>query len=196
MSALKRESRHASCRSWASGWNVSRRQGSGENGAFRRSRQWRCSLFAYSQSRKVLLSFRPDLVLGVGGYASGPVVLAARGMQIRRFIHEQNAIPGVTNKILAWIVEQIFISLAESEKFFPKDKSLLTGNPVRREIVAEAADAARIEREGMDGGASLPDTGVRRQRRSPQRQPGSGRGTSFPGGAARTNCHHPSDRCQ
>jgi len=94
-------------------------------------------LYGYAQSRKILQAFGPDLVLGVGGYASGPVVLAARGMQIRRFVHEQNAIPGMTNKILARFAEQVFISLAESEKFFPKGKTLLTGNPVRREILAE-----------------------------------------------------------
>jgi UDP-N-acetylglucosamine--N-acetylmuramyl-(pentapeptide) pyrophosphoryl-undecaprenol N-acetylglucosamine transferase len=93
-------------------------------------------LYAYVQSRKILKAFQPDRVLGVGGYASGPVVLAARGMQIRRYIHEQNAIPGVTNKILARFDEEVFISLDEAEKFFPKGKTLLTGNPVRREILA------------------------------------------------------------
>jgi UDP-N-acetylglucosamine--N-acetylmuramyl-(pentapeptide) pyrophosphoryl-undecaprenol N-acetylglucosamine transferase len=93
-------------------------------------------LYGYVQSRKILKAFHPDRVLGVGGYASGPVVLAARGMQIRRYIHEQNAIPGVTNKILAHFAEEVFISLDEAEKFFPKGKTLLTGNPVRKEILA------------------------------------------------------------
>ncbi len=93
-------------------------------------------LHAYSQSRKILKEFRPDRVLGVGGYASGPLVLAARGMQIRRFIHEQNAIPGITNRLLAHFVDQVFISLEQSRRFFPKDKTLLTGNPIRKEIVA------------------------------------------------------------
>ena len=58
-------------------------------------------LYGYAQSRKILKAFRPDMVLGVGGYASLPMVLAAQGMQIPRFIHEQNAIPGMTNKLLA-----------------------------------------------------------------------------------------------
>ncbi len=103
-------------------------------------------LYSYSQSRRILKEFRPDLVLGVGGYASGPVVLAARGMQIRRFIHEQNAIPGMTNKILARVAEEVFISLEESRKFFPKERTLLTGNPVRKEIlVAAEAEAAPAE---------------------------------------------------
>jgi UDP-N-acetylglucosamine--N-acetylmuramyl-(pentapeptide) pyrophosphoryl-undecaprenol N-acetylglucosamine transferase len=92
-------------------------------------------LYAYSQSRKILKSFRPDRVIGVGGYASGPVVLAARGLQIRRYIHEQNAIPGMTNKLLAQVAEKVFISLEESRKFFPKDRVVLTGNPLRRQIL-------------------------------------------------------------
>jgi UDP-N-acetylglucosamine--N-acetylmuramyl-(pentapeptide) pyrophosphoryl-undecaprenol N-acetylglucosamine transferase len=104
-------------------------------------------LYGYAQSRKILKSFRPDRVLGVGGYASGPVVLAARGMQIRRFIHEQNAIPGMTNKVLAHFVEEVFISLAESQKFFPKGKTLVTGNPVRREILAAAGSALNPAKE-------------------------------------------------
>ncbi len=98
-------------------------------------------LYAYSQSRQILKEFQPDRVLGVGGYASGPLVLAARGMQIRRFIHEQNAIPGITNRLLARFVDQVFVSLEQSRRFFPKDKTLLTGNPIRKEIVAEVDGA-------------------------------------------------------
>lgn len=92
-------------------------------------------LYGYAQSRRILKEFRPDLVLGVGGYASAPVVLAARGMQIRRFIHEQNAIPGLTNKLLARFAEKVFISIEESRKFFPEDTTVLTGNPLRKEIL-------------------------------------------------------------
>jgi UDP-N-acetylglucosamine--N-acetylmuramyl-(pentapeptide) pyrophosphoryl-undecaprenol N-acetylglucosamine transferase len=105
-------------------------------------------LYAYSQSRKILKQFRPDLVLGVGGYSSGPVVLAARGLQIRRFIHEQNAIPGMTNKILARFVESAFISLDESAKFFPEATTLLTGNPVRKEILNANASPLCRDTEG------------------------------------------------
>ncbi|WP_243370055.1 undecaprenyldiphospho-muramoylpentapeptide beta-N-acetylglucosaminyltransferase [Geotalea sp. SG265] len=92
-------------------------------------------LYGYSQSRKILKEFRPDLVLGVGGYASAPVVLSARGLQIRRFIHEQNAIPGLTNKVLARIAGKVFISIEESRKFFPEEKTILAGNPLRKEIL-------------------------------------------------------------
>jgi len=92
-------------------------------------------IYGYAQSRKILKAFRPDFVLGVGGYASLPMVLAARGMQVPCFIHEQNAIPGMTNKLLARFARQVFITLEESEKFFPKDKILVTGNPLRRQIL-------------------------------------------------------------
>ena len=99
-------------------------------------------LFAYAQSRQIMREFKPDLVLGVGGYASGPVVLASRGMQIPRYVHEQNAIPGFTNKILARVAVKVFISLEESRQFFPKDTTLLTGNPLRRQILDTLDDTA------------------------------------------------------
>ena len=106
-------------------------------------------LYGYAQSRTILKAFRPDFVLGVGGYASLPMVLAAKGMQIPRYIHEQNAIPGMTNKLLARFADQVFITLEESARFFPKESTLLTGNPLRRQILdlvatgsQEPADAA------------------------------------------------------
>jgi UDP-N-acetylglucosamine--N-acetylmuramyl-(pentapeptide) pyrophosphoryl-undecaprenol N-acetylglucosamine transferase len=108
-------------------------------GGFSKARSIGLLLYAYSQSRQILKEFRPGLVLGVGGYASGPVVLAARGMMIPRFIHEQNAIPGFTNKLLARVSEKVFISLEESRKFFPKERTLLTGNPLRRQILDSIA---------------------------------------------------------
>jgi UDP-N-acetylglucosamine--N-acetylmuramyl-(pentapeptide) pyrophosphoryl-undecaprenol N-acetylglucosamine transferase len=120
-------------------------------GALSRFRGFGLLLYAYSQSRQLLRSFQPDVVLGVGGYASGPAVLAARGMQIPRFVHEQNAIPGMTNKILAHVAEQVFISLDESARFFPKDKVLLTGNPLRRQILDQ------VERQSVEPRAPRPE---------------------------------------
>jgi UDP-N-acetylglucosamine--N-acetylmuramyl-(pentapeptide) pyrophosphoryl-undecaprenol N-acetylglucosamine transferase len=105
-------------------------------------------LYGYSQSRTILKRFKPDFVLGVGGYASLPMVLAARGMQIPNFIHEQNAIPGMTNKLLAKVATQVFITLEESGKYFPKDKILLTGNPLRKQIL----DTVRSRDKGQDSG--------------------------------------------
>ncbi|MBI1921213.1 MAG: undecaprenyldiphospho-muramoylpentapeptide beta-N-acetylglucosaminyltransferase [Geobacter sp.] len=104
-------------------------------------------LYAYSQARKILKDFRPDLVLGVGGFASGPVVLAARGLQIPRFIHEQNAIPGLTNRWLSKVAERIFISLEDIKKFFPEERTVMTGNPLRKEIVASVAGGGAASRE-------------------------------------------------
>ncbi|MBJ6726668.1 undecaprenyldiphospho-muramoylpentapeptide beta-N-acetylglucosaminyltransferase [Geomesophilobacter sediminis] len=93
-------------------------------------------LNGYAQSRKILKEFQPDIVLGVGGYASAPLLLAARGMGIKKiFIHEQNAIPGLANKILSRFSQRIFISMAESAALFPEGRTLLTGNPIRKEIL-------------------------------------------------------------
>lgn len=99
-------------------------------------------LYGYAQSRKILRRFQPDLVLGVGGYASLPMVMAARGMGIPRYIHEQNALPGMSNKALARVANKVFISLEESARFFPKDSTLLTGNPLRRQILEMLAQAS------------------------------------------------------
>lgn len=106
-------------------------------------------LKAYAQSRRILKGFRPDRVLGVGGYASGPLVLAACGMGIRRFIHEQNAIPGFTNKTLARFVEKTFISLEESRPHFQGGVTVLTGNPLRRQILDQVPEERR--HNGADG---------------------------------------------
>lgn len=94
---------------------------------------WRL-LHGYAQSRQILKEFHPDLVLGVGGYASAPLVLAARGMQIPRFIHEQNAVPGLTNRLLSRVAELVFTSLPEGQRHLPAERTLLTGNPLRRAI--------------------------------------------------------------
>lgn len=107
-------------------------------------------IHGYSQSRKILKNFRPDIVLGVGGYASLPMVLAAKGMQIPRFIHEQNAIPGRTNRLLARFANKVFITLEESARYFPADSTMLTGNPLRRQIldmVEKAKNSGGVQNE-------------------------------------------------
>lgn len=98
---------------------------------------------SYLQSKNILAAFQPDYVLGVGGYASGPVVLAAGRYSCRRFIHEQNAFPGSTNRVLARFAEKIFVSLEEAIGFFPPGKSIVTGNPLRRQIVQEVGSAEK-----------------------------------------------------
>jgi UDP-N-acetylglucosamine--N-acetylmuramyl-(pentapeptide) pyrophosphoryl-undecaprenol N-acetylglucosamine transferase len=89
------------------------------------------------QSWRLIRSFEPDMVLGVGGYASGPVVLTAWAMGYRTAIHEQNAFPGLSNRILGRVVDRAFISFAESDRHFPRQKSVLTGNPIRQRIRLE-----------------------------------------------------------
>jgi len=104
-------------------------------------------LYSYSQSRQILKNFAPDMVLGVGGYASAPVLMAARGMLIPRFVHEQNAYPGLANKLLSRFAAESYISLEESARFFPKGSTVLTGNPLRRQILDVVAAVERDEDE-------------------------------------------------
>jgi UDP-N-acetylglucosamine--N-acetylmuramyl-(pentapeptide) pyrophosphoryl-undecaprenol N-acetylglucosamine transferase len=106
-------------------------------------------LAGYLQSKRIIGEFRPDLVLGVGGYSSGPLVLAARLRGCRCFIHEQNAHPGLTNRLLARLAKRVFISIEDSKKYLPGDKCFLTGNPPRKQIV-EGARQGRPE--GDDSG--------------------------------------------
>ena len=82
-----------------------------------------------------IIRFKPDLVLGVGGYVTGPVVLAAKLLGKVTIIHEQNSIPGLANRKLGGLVTKICLSLPESEKFFDRKKTVVTGNPVRQEII-------------------------------------------------------------
>ncbi|NLZ38648.1 MAG: undecaprenyldiphospho-muramoylpentapeptide beta-N-acetylglucosaminyltransferase [Firmicutes bacterium] len=91
---------------------------------------------------RILKSFQPDVVVGTGGYVAGPVVLAARLAGIPTVIHEQNAIPGLTNIWLSRIAARVCLSMPGSEKYFPKpQKTILTGNP-RATEAAQAANAA------------------------------------------------------
>lgn len=86
-------------------------------------------------SISIIRSFKPDVVLGVGGYVSGPLVLVAVLLRIPTAICEQNTVPGVTNRILGRIVNKIFASFDSSVLYFPSKKVVITGNPVRKEIL-------------------------------------------------------------
>jgi UDP-N-acetylglucosamine--N-acetylmuramyl-(pentapeptide) pyrophosphoryl-undecaprenol N-acetylglucosamine transferase len=88
------------------------------------------------QSRRILRKYNPHLVVGVGGYASGPAVLTAHFMGIPTAIAEQNAIPGVTNRILGKFVNLIFITYAKTATWFEQSKVILSGNPVRAAFIA------------------------------------------------------------
>lgn len=87
------------------------------------------------KSRKILRKFKPDVVIGVGGFASGPMLRAATSKGIPTVIQEQNSFPGMTNKILSKKVNKICVAYEGLEKWFPREKIVLTGNPVREEIV-------------------------------------------------------------
>ena len=83
------------------------------------------------ESYKLIRQFCPDIVIGVGGYASGSAVITARLMGIKTAVAEQNALPGITNRMLGRIVDRIFLTFPETKKWFPEEKILLSGNPVR-----------------------------------------------------------------
>jgi UDP-N-acetylglucosamine--N-acetylmuramyl-(pentapeptide) pyrophosphoryl-undecaprenol N-acetylglucosamine transferase len=83
------------------------------------------------ESFRILAAFRPAVVVGVGGYASGPAVLAARLMGIPTAIAEQNAFPGLTNRILGRWVDRIFLTFSVSERWFAPNRCQVTGNPIR-----------------------------------------------------------------
>ena len=100
---------------------------------------------AYNKCKKIMKDFKPDVVIGVGGYVTYPVILAAHSLKIKTFIHEQNSIPGKSNKMLERFVDKIGISFLESEKHF-KDKTKLvyTGNPCS-ENALEAKEIKKSE---------------------------------------------------
>lgn len=88
------------------------------------------------QSLRILLEFRPDAVIGVGGFASGPVMLAASLRGIPTLIQEQNSYAGITNKMLGKRAKRICVAYPDMERFFPADRIVLTGNPVRQDILS------------------------------------------------------------
>jgi UDP-N-acetylglucosamine--N-acetylmuramyl-(pentapeptide) pyrophosphoryl-undecaprenol N-acetylglucosamine transferase len=87
------------------------------------------------KSRRILNDFKPDFALGVGGYASGPILKAASGRGIPIAIQEQNSYAGLTNKLLAKKASAIFVAYEGMEKYFPSEKIILTGNPVRKDVI-------------------------------------------------------------
>lgn len=95
------------------------------------------------KAKKIINDFKPDAAIGTGGYASGPMLWAASGKNIPSLIQEQNSYPGITNKSLSRKVDKICVAYEGLEKFFPSQKLIITGNPVRKDIV----DAHRLKNE-------------------------------------------------
>lgn len=92
-------------------------------------------LKSLSMAKKIIKNFRPDVAIGVGGYASGATLYKAAGMGIPCLIQEQNSYAGVTNKLLAKKVRKICVAYEGMERFFPADKIIMTGNPVRQNVL-------------------------------------------------------------
>lgn len=95
-------------------------------------------------SKRLLKEFNADIVIGTGGYVCGPVVYAAAKLGIPTIIHEQNSVPGLTNKFLSKYVDRIAICFEEAAPFFPKDKVVLTGNPRASEVLGHDGTKGRL----------------------------------------------------
>ena len=87
------------------------------------------------KAKKIMKNFRPDVVIGTGGYASGPALYVASKLKIPTLIQEQNSFAGITNKWLAKRVNRICVAYSGMENFFPAEKIMLTGNPIRQDIL-------------------------------------------------------------
>lgn len=101
------------------------------------------------EAKKFIAEFKPDICIGTGGYVSGPVIRTASKMGIPCIIHEQNAYPGVTNKMLAKGVKKVMLAVPEAKKYFDKVDVVVTGNPVRGEILTADKEESR-NKLGLD----------------------------------------------
>lgn len=90
---------------------------------------------SYLKARRIVNKFKPQVAVGTGGYASGPMMMAATRYKIPAVLQEQNSYAGLTNKRLAGKVQRICVAYPGMEKYFPKDKVQMTGNPVRKDII-------------------------------------------------------------
>ncbi len=101
-------------------------------------------------AKKIIQEFKPDICVGTGGYVSGPVIRAAAKLGIPTLIHEQNAFPGVTNKMLSKYADRVMLAMPAAEKHFKgKPEFVITGNPVRGEILTADREASR-KKLGLD----------------------------------------------
>ena len=98
------------------------------------------------ESRKIIEEFKPDICVGTGGYVSGPILRKAAQMGIPVIIHEQNAFPGITTKMLAPKAEYVMLAVEQAKKFFDeKCNIVVTGNPVRQEVITATQEEARTK---------------------------------------------------
>lgn len=126
---------------------------------FDRKRLWRNFavivrlLRSMTGARRIVREFRPDIAIGVGGYCSGPTLKAAQRLGVPTLLQEQNSYAGVTNKLLAKKARRICVAYDGMERFFPADKIIKTGNPVRKDLSARARD----RRQARDSFGLNPD---------------------------------------
>lgn len=107
-----------------------------------------CMLKGYKKCKKLIREFKPDVVIGVGGYVTAPVIRAAKKLEIPTFIHEQNSVPGASNLYLSKLVDKIGVSLKSSMDKFPKEKVVFTGNPCSS--ASKKVKAASKKEFGLD----------------------------------------------
>ncbi len=107
------------------------------------------------KARKLIKAFQPDIAIGTGGFASGPLLYVAAGKNIPTVLQEQNSYPGITNKLLSKKAKKICVAYEGLERFFPKEKIRITGNPVRQDVLnvagkrSEARAHFKIEAERL-----------------------------------------------
>jgi UDP-N-acetylglucosamine--N-acetylmuramyl-(pentapeptide) pyrophosphoryl-undecaprenol N-acetylglucosamine transferase len=107
-------------------------------------------IFSLVMADRIIARFKPDVVIGVGGYASGPTLRTAIIRKIPTLIQEQNSFPGITNKMLSKKVDKICVAYDGMEKFFPSGKIILTGNPVRKDILSQGNRTEALEHFNLD----------------------------------------------
>lgn len=93
-------------------------------------------IVSYFKAARIVKNYKPDAVIGTGGYASGPIMMAATRSSVPSLIQEQNSFAGLTNKQVGGKVTKVCVAYEGMEKYFPKDKIVLTGNPVRKDILS------------------------------------------------------------
>jgi UDP-N-acetylglucosamine--N-acetylmuramyl-(pentapeptide) pyrophosphoryl-undecaprenol N-acetylglucosamine transferase len=107
-------------------------------------------IVSFLKARRLITDFQPDAVVGTGGYASGPIMMAATRRGIPAVVQEQNSYAGLTNKQLASKARKICVAYPGMEKFFPAEKIVMTGNPVRKDIIGlETKRAAALKEYGF-----------------------------------------------
>jgi UDP-N-acetylglucosamine--N-acetylmuramyl-(pentapeptide) pyrophosphoryl-undecaprenol N-acetylglucosamine transferase len=112
-------------------------------------------LKSISMAKKLIREFKPDIAIGVGGYASAPLLWAAGKLGVPTLIQEQNGFAGVTNKLLKDKAAKICVAYEGMERFFPADKIILTGNPVRQNLTSGTRNKEQVEKTLLIIGGSL-----------------------------------------